>query len=198
MHFIFSTVNDIKTCHMNCLLKKDYIQYLRNNASRLATMCVQYTHLYIYMYIYILIHGNTLPIPSVSNNGDTVIVHSSSKTLGWWNINWRLYNTKSIFWEITMYTNRNTPKTLQQNQNHAYKLNNVYNGFKIVWSFTGHCGYFVFHDDVIKQIFSALLAFFVRNSPIPGEFPSQRLVTRSFGVFFDLCLNKPLSKQSGL
>ena len=30
----------------------------------------------------------------------------------------------------------------------------------------------------------------------PGEFPSQRPVTRSFDVFFDLCLNKRLSKQS--
>ena len=29
-----------------------------------------------------------------------------------------------------------------------------------------------------------------------GEFPSQRPVTRSFGVFFHLCLNKRLSKQS--
>ena len=30
----------------------------------------------------------------------------------------------------------------------------------------------------------------------PGEFPTQRPVTRSFVVFFDLCLNKRLSKQS--
>ena len=28
------------------------------------------------------------------------------------------------------------------------------------------------------------------NSPINGEFPSQRPVTRSFDVFFDLRLNK--------
>ena len=30
----------------------------------------------------------------------------------------------------------------------------------------------------------------------PGEFPAQRPVTRSFGGFFYLCLNKRLSKQS--
>ena len=30
----------------------------------------------------------------------------------------------------------------------------------------------------------------------PGEFPTQRPVTRSFHVFFDLRPNKPLSKQS--
>ena len=29
----------------------------------------------------------------------------------------------------------------------------------------------------------------------PGEVPTQRPVTRSFDVFFDLCLNKRLSKQ---
>ena len=33
------------------------------------------------------------------------------------------------------------------------------------------------------------------NSPVPGEFPA-RPVTRSFDVFFDLRLNKRLSKQS--
>ena len=35
-----------------------------------------------------------------------------------------------------------------------------------------------------------------RNSPVPGEFPTQRPVTRGFDVFFDLRLNKRLSKQS--
>ena len=29
----------------------------------------------------------------------------------------------------------------------------------------------------------------------PGEFPTQKPVTRSFDVFFDLRLNKQLSKQ---
>ena len=44
--------------------------------------------------------------------------------------------------------------------------------------------------------FSALLAFCAGNSPVTGEFPSQRPVTRSFDVFFDVRLNKRLSKQS--
>ena len=44
--------------------------------------------------------------------------------------------------------------------------------------------------------FSALLAICAGNSPVPGEFPLQRPVTRGFDVFFDLCLNKGLSKQS--
>ena len=34
------------------------------------------------------------------------------------------------------------------------------------------------------------------NSPVNGEFPAWRPVTQSFGVFFDLHLNKRLSKQS--
>ena len=34
------------------------------------------------------------------------------------------------------------------------------------------------------------------NSPVTGELPSQRPVTRSFDVFFDLRINKRLSKQS--
>ena len=46
------------------------------------------------------------------------------------------------------------------------------------------------------EIFSALLAIGARNSPVPGEFTTQRPVTRSFDVFFDLRLNKRLSKQS--
>ena len=46
------------------------------------------------------------------------------------------------------------------------------------------------------EIFSALLAFCVGTSPVPGEFPVQRPVTRSFDVFFDLHPNKRLSKQS--
>ena len=41
----------------------------------------------------------------------------------------------------------------------------------------------------------ALLALCEGNSPVTGEFPSQRAVTWSFDVFFDLRPNKPLSKQ---
>ena len=38
------------------------------------------------------------------------------------------------------------------------------------------------------EAFSALLDHCAGNSPVTGEFPSQRPVTRSFDVFFDLCL----------
>ena len=46
------------------------------------------------------------------------------------------------------------------------------------------------------ETFSALLAICAGNSPVTGEFPAQRPVTRSFDVFFDLRLNTWLSKQS--
>ena len=46
------------------------------------------------------------------------------------------------------------------------------------------------------ETFSASLAICAGNSRLPGEFPAQRTVTQSFDVFFDLCLNKWLSKQS--
>ena len=36
------------------------------------------------------------------------------------------------------------------------------------------------------ETFSALLAICAGNSPVSGEFPAQRPVTRSFNVFFDV------------
>ena len=47
------------------------------------------------------------------------------------------------------------------------------------------------------ETFFALLALCAGNSLVTTEFPSQRPVMRSFDVFFDLRLNKRLSKQSG-
>ena len=61
---------------------------------------------------------------------------------------------------------------------------------------------FIGHIQVITwwrhqmETFSALLALCAGNSPVPGEFPPQRSVTRSFDVIFDLHRNKRLSKQS--
>ena len=46
------------------------------------------------------------------------------------------------------------------------------------------------------ETFSALLTLCAGTSPVTGEFPAQRPVTRGFDVFFDLRLNKRLSKQS--
>ena len=46
----------------------------------------------------------------------------------------------------------------------------------------------------IFRVTSALLCS--GNTPVADEFPSQRPVTRSFDIFFYLCLNNRLSKQS--
>ena len=54
------------------------------------------------------------------------------------------------------------------------------------------CPWFRHH----METFSASLAICAGNSPVTGEFPSQRPVTRSFDAFFGLYLNKRLSKQS--
>ena len=48
---------------------------------------------------------------------------------------------------------------------------------------------------ISMETFSALLAICAGNSPVPGEFPTQRPVTRSFDVYFDLRPNNRLSKQ---
>ena len=45
------------------------------------------------------------------------------------------------------------------------------------------------------ETFSALLALCAGNSPVTGQFPTQRPVPRSFDVFFDLRLNQRLSIQ---
>ena len=45
------------------------------------------------------------------------------------------------------------------------------------------------------ETFSTLLALCAGNPPVTGEFPTQRPVTWSFDVSFDLCLNQHLSKQ---
>ena len=52
------------------------------------------------------------------------------------------------------------------------------------------------HEDIIKWKHFPRYWPFVQEFTVTGEFPTQRPVTRSFDVFFDLCLNKRLSKQS--
>ena len=44
------------------------------------------------------------------------------------------------------------------------------------------------------ETFSALLALCEGNLPVTGGFPSQRPVTRSFDVFFDLHPNKTIAQ----
>ena len=46
------------------------------------------------------------------------------------------------------------------------------------------------------ETFSALLAICAANLPVAGEFPTQKPVTRSFDVFFNMRLNKRFNKQN--
>ena len=48
------------------------------------------------------------------------------------------------------------------------------------------------------ETFTALLALCAGNSPVTGEFPTQGPVTRGFDVFYDLHLNKRVSKHPRL
>ena len=51
------------------------------------------------------------------------------------------------------------------------------------------------HECYQMETFSVLLALCAGNSPVTSEFPSQRPVMQSFDVFYDLPMNKRLSKQ---
>ena len=53
-----------------------------------------------------------------------------------------------------------------------------------------------YDDDIKWKYFCAFLALCAGNSPVIGEFLTQRPVMRSFDVTFDLRMNKRLSKQS--
>ena len=68
----------------------------------------------------------------------------------------------------------------------------------IFWHIAEHCRITWPHSDVIAWKHFPCYWSFVRaeNSPVTGEFPTQRPVTRSFDAFCDLRLNKRLSKQS--
>ena len=46
------------------------------------------------------------------------------------------------------------------------------------------------------ETFSVLLVICAGNSPVTGEFPAQKPVTRSFDVFCDLRMNARLNNQS--
>ena len=70
------------------------------------------------------------------------------------------------------------------NQNH------IFTHEELIWRFVGS-----WWRHQMEAIFASL-ALCVGNSPVTGEFPAQRPVRRSIGVFFDLHLNKRFSKHS--
>ena len=77
----------------------------------------------------------------------------------------------------------------------------IWNSQNVFYSKSQHVSVFCISLYLLSRLrhqmetFSALLAICAGNSPVTGEFPAQRPVARSFDVFFDLRLNKRLSKQ---
>ena len=66
-----------------------------------------------------------------------------------------------------------------------------------IYCATARAGGFIMHDDVIKWKHFPHYWPFVRGiNRAPVNSPHKRPVTRSFDVFFDVCLNKRLGKQS--
>ena len=79
-------------------------------------------------------------------------------------------------------------------EKYRYELQSV-----LQWTNLNCCGSLPLCQIMMRhqtETFSLLLALCARNSPVTGEFPSQRPVMQTLDVFFDLRLNKCLSKQS--
>ena len=75
----------------------------------------------------------------------------------------------------------------------------IYIYIELDWHWTWSCCLFQWKISWWRhpmETFSALLAFCAGNSPVTVEFHTQRPVTRSSDVVFDLRLNKQLSQQS--
>ena len=111
-------------------------------------------------------------------------INFAMETASWLSLGW--ISTKSIFRGV---------QDLHKNSNRYlcyFTKNPLAKGFNCFQPFTVT----VFHmrNDVIKFTLFPRYWPFVRE--FSGEFPSQRPVTRSFDVFFDLRLNEQLSEQS--
>ena len=87
---------------------------------------------------------------------------------------------------------------------HDNHVDNKWNVITLICYRDTNCEWYCFRDSPLTitwwrhqiETFSALLTICVGNSPVTGELPAQRPVTRSFGVFFDMRPNKRLSKYS--
>ena len=109
----------------------------------------------------------------------------SKQSWGWW------FETPSQSW--CRHRNDNIPLVHGHCLLHLYQLK-LFN--TNIWIHTNEMNTEKTWWRHQMETFSALLAFCAENSPVTGEFPTQRPVTRRFDVFFDLRLNKQLSKQS--
>ena len=120
----------------------------------------------------------------------------------------RFINKEPIMWSFDVFVVANFNKLMTKHssfwwfetqwRSHMVAVMNLYIVHISCWCNTW-CGHWETHRPWWRhqmETFSALLALCSGNSPVTGEFPSRRPVTRNLDVFFDLRLNKRLSKQS--
>ena len=131
---------------------------------------------------------------SFSVNSRLWIAHEHQKLdchhqVMWWGIGKILGNDDGGTLVLPEMTTNETLLNSVVKNNHSVVYNLNFTFFRVFLSKGTHVG-------VIKWKLFVILALCEGNSPVTGEFPSQRPVTRSFDIFFDLHLNKWLSKQS--
>ena len=97
---------------------------------------------------------------------------------------YKWYNFLQNYQNTQTHMNRHPTARLLERDRGVYNESNIRSVVYLLWWR---------HE---METSSALLAIRAGNSPVPGEFPAQRPVTRSFDLFIDLRLNKLLSKQS--
>ena len=112
--------------------------------------------------------------------------------LSWWYVYWN----RQSYWLIALFSRKAFEASVaMQHASRHFLITSVYTDWKsFIFQVTREHGadMMTSSNGNISRVTGPLCG----NSPVPGEFPSQRPVTRSFGVFFDLRLNKRLRKQS--
>ena len=98
-----------------------------------------------------------------------------------WNLKYGNFVFRKCLWKCCLKTVSHFVNTLKSALCSELSLKS---GLEVAW---GYPSSWWRHQ---METFSALLAFCAGSSSVTGQFPSQRPVTRCFGVFFDLCLNK--------
>ena len=93
----------------------------------------------------------------------------------WWQVYWRIY-ASLILHELKALCSISVIS------------NGVHWSHFVVWK--------VSHENPSNGNIFRVTGHCAGNSPVTGDFPAQRPMMRSFDVFFDLRLNKRLSKQS--
>ena len=114
---------------------------------------------------------------------DLVLIHTATHSIG----------VNQIQALLVMYFNNNRLVCFTLNEHKTMRYR-----YKPKW--------LIFHYTLIvtpnawwhhqMETFSALLALHEGNPPVTGVYPSQSPVAQSFDLFFDLHMNKRLSKQS--